>query len=92
MSPASLRWRGCRRSRRSRLHANAPPLCPTHDRYATAVEPAERPLEAFVATVQLRCETGEQVVQLIKRLARGIELDIGAELAPESFFDVMMLR
>ena len=52
-----------------------------HSTYPGATEPAEHPPEAWVASALMKCDSGEQCVQLIKRLVSGIEVEVGAEAA-----------
>ena len=59
-----------------------------HSTYAGATEPAERPPEAWIATATMKCETGEQCLQLIRRLVSGIEVEVGAEAATLVMLDL----
>ena len=42
--------------------------------YTGATEPVERPPEAWCATVVVECETGEQCLQLMRKIQQGIEV------------------
>jgi len=51
------------------------------DTYPTTTEPAEKPPETYLGTITLPCSTGEQLVNLVKTLAKGVEVDFDGDEA-----------